>query len=182
MTVDNATETITLSGTVINSDDPSVEFTATITLLNCEGWDAYAAAGNTFQADLCRLGSNKPLLWIMTSWLYCELTGTLTAVATGKDFDGETFSLENDGYTKKVQYGRAANDKDGDLGLSGWYDITRDSNSEEYKGDGNIDITTCQSGACATPQAVLQPMMVIEGAYEEGSNLMRTESEWLHPA
>ena len=174
MTVDNATETITLTGTVRNNDDPTVEFTATVTLFSCEGWDAYVAAGNTFQADFAGLADPSPSV-DHESWLYCELSGTLTAAATGKDFDGETFTLDNSGYTKKVQYGRAANDKDGDLGLSGWYDVTRDSNSEEYRGDGNIDITTCQSGACATPQAVLQPMMVIEGAYEEGSNLMRTE-------
>ena len=174
MTIDNINQELTVAGIVRNSDDPSVEFTVSMKLYNCEGWDAYAAAGNTYAGNYSGLSGPAPVP-DNESWLYCEMTGILTAVAPTKDFHGETFTIENDDYTKKFQYGIAANDKDGDLGMSGWYDVTRDSNGEVYRGDGNTDITSCLSGACNTPTAVLQPTMVIEGAYENNSNLMRTD-------
>ena len=173
LSMDNQNQLVYIEGTVRHTDDPNVAFEVYIKLFNCLNWDAYTAAGYTFQDGYGGLPDPKPTPGY-EEWMYFAMEGTLTAIAPGKDFDGETFTIENENYEKQAQFGRAANDKDGDLGLSGWYDVTRDSNGEVYRGDGNFDVSTCLAGGCNTPVSVVQPMVVIEGAYAESSALMET--------
>ncbi|MCE7996742.1 MAG: HYR domain-containing protein, partial [Roseivirga sp.] len=146
----NADGTATITGTIVNKDDANDSWSVQLNLSDKRDWNDWSALGRSWKGNANTVGTNY------LNWDYYEMDthpsspSTLTGIGsnTGKV---KTLSHRPANLNYGFQVGQAANDKDSDLGMSGWFTYQNDQGNY-VQGDFNLDITNCittiGSGSC----------------------------------
>ena len=177
---DNLNCALMVRGTLVHQlnngdDDPSVKFIVDLNLTQPKNWEGWVDTDGDGTPDVSRdwkaEQSAAQAAEDHTNWGYFDITGTLTAIAPGKAYDGRVFTISRAAGPYAVQLGIGANDKNGNLGLSGWFDLTATGSSGAsftVRGDGNMNVGT------ASPAAILAPLTLLEGAVNPATGYMNT--------
>ncbi len=137
----NPDGTATVTGTIVNKNDANDSWTVQLYLSDKKDWNDWSALGRSWKGNANNVGTNY------LNWDYYVMDtspskpSTLTGLGsnTGKL---KTLSHRPANLNYGFQVGQAANDKDTDLGMSGWFTYQNDQGNYVY-GDFNLDITNC---------------------------------------
>ncbi|MEM7367840.1 MAG: T9SS type A sorting domain-containing protein, partial [Bacteroidota bacterium] len=145
----NANGTATISGKVKLKQDNNVKFDVNILLENRMDWPTWSGLGRTY--------AYKPATQAVASlehvnWDYYEMSAVSNLVGcAGSTYDGDLISLTHKpaDYSMGFQVGFAANEKDDDKGIAGWffYSGTLGGVSVSDWGDMNADLD-CSFSNC----------------------------------
>lgn len=138
----------TITGTVVSKIDTNYKFEIFIELINPRNSLEWFALGRSTQPE------NDPR---GVDWTYWELSPNSKLIGLGK-FAGDVLNLKHEpsDFFKGFQIGKGANDKDDELGISGWFSYEGELQGEPFMagGDINVDIAscteTCKPGALPT--------------------------------
>lgn len=129
-----------LTGEIYNQHDNNKRFAVSVWLTNKRDWNQWSALGRGYKDEANVAGNNYQ------NWSYYEMDATKSNTLTGlADYAGEVLNLAHmpSNYKFAFQVGLAANSKDADYGMSGWFTY---SGSWSGKGDFNLD------GNCSSTQ------------------------------
>ncbi|MEL6193858.1 MAG: hypothetical protein AAFR66_17480 [Bacteroidota bacterium] len=141
--------TALISGRVINSADSSWQWDVHIRLVSERDWTDWSALGRTYKDGAGQVADDNH-----TDWTYWELDEENSYIAgvPGTFWAFDTLFLKHKPSSLKYgfQYGIGANDKNGELGLSGWFDYSFSSGEDwtlDGKGDVNVNVA-CEAVDC----------------------------------
>lgn len=147
--IDNGNGTATITGTVQLKQDPNVKFDVFILLENQMDWSSWSALGRTY--------AYKPATQALAAlehinWDYYEMSDTSHFIGSaGSTYDGDTMAISHkpSDYSMGFQLGLAANEKDNDEGIAGWFHYTATLAGTNYTnwGDMNADLS-CSVSNC----------------------------------
>lgn len=126
--------TALLTGTVAKVDEPCKKYTYSVRLINKSTWTQWEAQGKTFKPN----GNADH-----TSWIYYDLDDANSTFRGIECLDGEILNISQNPADRTVgfQLGDAANLKNSNFGLSGWFFF---EGSRTGKGDYNGNINDCE--------------------------------------
>ncbi|MBI1287085.1 MAG: hypothetical protein GC178_05845, partial [Flavobacteriales bacterium] len=129
------------SGTVYNTSDNNKKWLVDINLENKKNWTQWSATGGQWKGTASIVGSNY------LNWSYYEFAAGSKMVGLG-DWAGKELTITQNSNAPQyaVQVGVAANDKNGNYGLSAWFNFV--GSGESGHGDFNFDIQNCTDGSC----------------------------------
>ena len=126
--------TAQLTGRIVNAADASVKFDVMVDFIDPKTWSEWSAMGGTYKGSFQAAKDNHQ------DWIYSEMVGKIVGTS-GSKYAGMTINLTQRPVNgpHRSQYGKGANDKDGDFGLSTWFYIDSEMFSDK-RGDINVDI------------------------------------------
>ncbi|MFZ6051996.1 PPC domain-containing protein, partial [Halocola ammonii] len=130
-------------GTVENEIDPNQSFEVSIWLENAATWSEWSALGRSYKDDANLAGTNYE------DWTYYELVNGFSTLTGTNDYAGNNLYLEHmpADYYFGWQCGLAANNKNANEGLSGWFTYTGVVGGELVEGHGDVNVDK----ECETP-------------------------------
>jgi hypothetical protein len=149
-----ATGTAHLHGQVYNVDNANESWIMDIDLEDAMGWEQWSADGGSYKDDMGLAGDNY------LDWTYFKLAeGTLTG--TG-DFEGAVLTLTHApaNFTYGFQLGVAANNRNAEYGMSGWFFYDGEINGEAVTGVGDVIVEM----DCCPDQEVTRTWMLTDCA------------------
>ncbi|KYG74409.1 hypothetical protein MB14_04140 [Roseivirga ehrenbergii] len=135
-------KTATVTGTLKNIEDDTDKWTVSLMLTGGADWETWSDKGGKWKGNKYTVRNNY------RDWTYYELaSGTLTG--RGRN-TGEIIQLDHapTDHEYGFQLGDAANDKNGNYGLSGWISYTN-REGKKQQGDFNFNVSDC--GLVAVP-------------------------------
>ncbi|MEM8907297.1 MAG: HYR domain-containing protein, partial [Bacteroidota bacterium] len=128
--------TARLTGTVERVDNPNFKWTYSVNLINKRTWAEWSALGRSFK------GNDNINDEDHTTWTYYEVDNNASTFVGAGNNAGKTLQITHApaDYTYGFQVGLGANLKDGDFGISGWFNF---SGSLSGRGDFNGDLNNC---------------------------------------
>jgi hypothetical protein len=138
-------------GHVINAADPAQGFEVSFWLKNARNWADWSALGRSYKDDL-NLAATSHLDWTYFEMVngFSTLTGTGTLAGSHLSIGHYPFNLYYG-----FQAGLAANAKNGNNGMSGWFHFDGTVNGQSINGHGDINVDqNCTSlpQTCASTQ------------------------------
>ncbi len=153
----HADGTATVTGTIVNINNANDSWAVQLNLIDKKSWTEWSALGRSWKGNAGNVQDNY-LDWdfyIMDT----NPSNPSTLIGLGSNV-GKTKTLSHApaNLNYGFQVGKAANDKDTDLGLSGWFTYQNDQGNT-VQGDFNLDITrtyyTVGDGPCATAEVTI---------------------------
>ncbi|MEM9823572.1 MAG: HYR domain-containing protein, partial [Bacteroidota bacterium] len=131
-----ANGTARLTGVVERVDNANRKWAFTVNLINKRDWSAWSALGRSFKSNNAIEGEDH------TTWTYYELDNNNSTFEGLGANAGKTLQITHapSDYEFGFQVGFGANLKDGDFGISGWFDL---AGSKSGHGDFNGDLNAC---------------------------------------
>ncbi len=151
-----ADSTARVTGRVFNDSLPNWQWDIDFWFINQKDFASWSALGRDVKieyAPASLVNANKP------DWLFWEFDSTRSRIfgVPGTHFDGDTLLIRHNPPNREfgLQYGVAANAKNGNFGMSGWFLF-----SGSYSGYGDINVNaTCGPPPCTlagSSQAICQ--------------------------
>lgn len=138
---DEAAGTAEVFATVYNVDNPDFGWQVHLILANERNWSQWSGLGRSYKNDLNLAGSNY------LDWSYFELQPGSTLTGIGS-LSGSSLALTHAPwhYYYGFQLGVAANNRNANHGLSGWFNYTGTINGESRTGVGDlfVDVNCCE--------------------------------------
>ncbi len=156
LTEDPATGTALVTGVVYNPANANQGWIIEMHLENARDWTAWSALGRGFKDDL---GLGAPY---HEEWTYYEIDNTTSRLIGIGEFDGAELSLAHapTSYYYGVQIGLGANNRNGEYGMSGWFNISGMLNGAQVAGMGDIMTTN----NCCPDQVITRTWTVVDCA------------------
>jgi large repetitive protein len=125
-----------LTGTVAASDNPNQIFNVFIRLENKRNWTEWSALGRDYKDDALLAGNNY------LDWMYYELDGNNSFLVGAGDFEGSILNITHmpANFLFGFQCGLAANNKNANFGMSGWFFYNGILNGSEVSGAGDVNV------------------------------------------
>jgi hypothetical protein len=125
-----------LYGTVVNDMNPSESFIVDFWFQNASDWNTWSAMGRLYKDDLGIAGTNYE------DWTYYEMADGFSTLTGLGDFAGDVLNFYHmpSDYTFGFQIGEAANNKNTNYGLSGWFTYTGTVDGEYVEGHGDVNV------------------------------------------
>ncbi|MEM6265407.1 MAG: Ig-like domain-containing protein, partial [Bacteroidota bacterium] len=143
-----------ITGRMTHVNDPTKKVVVNVWLINNANWAEWDALGRTWKGDASIVGNN------FTNWSFWELDATRSMVMGDPSgaFAGMNFGLTHKPANLMMgfQAGTAANDKNGDQGMSGWFFYSNAAGTRSGNGDFNTSYVSCNPRNAAP---VVSPMM-----------------------
>ena len=138
--VENEDGTAHFSGIVYNTSDSDKRWQVDINLNQKKTWSQWSSTGGQWKGDAGIVGNNYQ------DWSYYSFAAGSKLVGLG-DWAGQELAISQMTGASQyaVQVGVAANDKNGNYGLSAWFDF---SGTQNGHGDFNFDIQSCVEHGC----------------------------------
>ncbi len=125
-----------ISGTVYLPDHPEDKWDIDVWMTAAKNWTEWSATGGGYKGNPSIVGN------MYKTWTYyiLDVTKDNRLIGKGKN-EGEVVFVQHypAGYEYAVQVGKAANDKNGNYGLSVWF--TYEHNGKLMRGDFNLDLS-----------------------------------------
>lgn len=131
-----------LTGEIYNSSDNAKRFEVSVWFNNKRDWAQWSALGRGYKDEANVAGTNYQ------DWSYYEMDASKSNTLTGlSDYAGDVLNLTHKPSNLKFafQVGLAANSKDADYGMSGWFNYTGSWNGH---GDFNLDGSCSSTNQC----------------------------------
>jgi len=134
----NLDGTATVTGTIRNTYDAEDLWTVTLNLENASNWEEWSAMGRKYKRE------GRYVRYQYRDWTYYEMAEGSMLTGAGKN-SGEEIALSHapSDYRYGFQLGDAANLKNANYGLSGWF-FYKNRWGKTVQGDFNLDVTDCQ--------------------------------------
>ncbi|MFZ6051997.1 HYR-like domain-containing protein, partial [Halocola ammonii] len=125
-----------LYGTVVNDMNPSESFYVDFWFQNASDWDTWSGMGRLYKDDLGIAGTNYE------DWTYYEMADGFSTLTGLGDFAGDVLNFYHmpSDYTFGFQIGEAANNKNTNYGLSGWFTYTGTVDGQYVEGHGDVNV------------------------------------------
>jgi large repetitive protein len=125
-----------ITGTVAASNNANQQFFVFIRLENKRNWTDWSALGRDYKDDALLAGNN------FLDWDYYELDGENSFLVGAGDFAGSILNLTHmpANFFYGFQCGLAANNKNANLGLSGWFFYDGWFNGANVSGAGDVNV------------------------------------------
>lgn len=133
----NLDGTATVTGILVSTVDPDDQWTVSLNLENARNWSEWSALGRSYKDEKGLAGKRY------LDWTYYEMAADSKLIGAG-DNAGEEVALTHapSDYRYGFQLGDAANSKNGNYGMSGWFFYTN-RGGKQVQGDFNLDIADC---------------------------------------
>ncbi|MGY6649048.1 collagen-binding domain-containing protein [Wenyingzhuangia sp. IMCC45574] len=130
--------TATLRGTLININDSNDKWSIEYNLKDAKNWNAWKALGRSYKDERRKAGDNYQ------DWAYYILDdATSKLVGLGSNAGQEKpVRHKPASYYYGFQIGQAANSKNTNYGVSGWFEY-QNENNQWVQGDINLDLANC---------------------------------------
>jgi len=134
-----------LTGTIQNSVNSSWQMTVDMYFENGLGWTDWSELGRGYKNDLGLAAGNY------LDWMYYELKPVFSNITGIGTLAGSQLSLQHlpSNYYFGFQVGVAANNKNANDGMSGWFSYSGTFNGEAVAGNGDVNVDR----ACETETA-----------------------------
>jgi large repetitive protein len=125
-----------ITGTVTASNNANQIFNVFIRLENKRNWDEWSALGRDYKDDALLAGNNY------LDWMYYELDGNNSFLVGAGDFAGSILNLTHmpANFLFGFQCGVAANNKNANFGMSGWFFYNGFLNGTAVSGAGDVNV------------------------------------------
>jgi ribosomal protein S26 len=125
-----------ITGTVAASNNANQIFNVYIRLENKRNWADWSALGRSYKDDALLAGNNY------LDWMYYELDANNSFLVGAGDFAGSLLNLNHmpANYFYGFQCGLAANNKNANEGLSGWFTYNGILNGTQVFGQGDVNV------------------------------------------
>ncbi len=131
--------TARLTGSVVNDENPAQGWDIDLHFENQATWAEWEAMGRSYKDDLglAAAGGN---LW--TTWDYYELVNGFSTLTGTGDFAGDVLYLDHmpSSYYFGFQCGEAANNRNSNFGMSGWFTYSGFIGGEAVEGHGDVNV------------------------------------------
>ena len=145
--IKNLDGTATVTGTLVNKQDPNDLWTVTLELSNARNWEDWSALGRSYKGNWWSVRDSY------RDWMYYEMAAGSKLTGAGSNVGKETSITHAPGnLTYGFQLGEKANLMNGNLGLSGAFYYTN-QDGQTQQGDFNLDVTNC--GILPVPEGTL---------------------------
>ena len=137
--VQYADGTAMVTGTIVNGSDPNDIWVAQLNLDQKRNWTEWSGLGRSWKGNANTVGNNYK------DWSYYQMSTSVSSTFTGAGNNAgqvKTITHMPGNYNYGFQVGQAANDKNGNYGMSGWFFYTN-GQGKSVQGDFNMDITSC---------------------------------------
>ena len=135
----NTDGTATVTGTLISTEDSDDRWEVSLSLVNARNWTEWSALGRSYK-DEKGLAGNR-----YQDWTYYEMSADSKLIGAGANIGTEVaLSHAPSSYHYGFQVGEAANSKNGNYGMSGWFFYTN-RQGKTVQGDFNLDVTNCEA-------------------------------------
>ena len=153
--------TATLTGTIVNQAVANWRWEVDIHLHNKMDFASWSALGRTYK------GSSLEALANHANWSYYEMDSTTSRLIGLDNFAGDTLFLSHapTNFLYGFQFGVGANDKNGVLGVSGWFNF-----KGAYTGKGDANTQNFCRGMIPTITA----KVMLEGAFDASTQYMKS--------
>ena len=133
----NLDGTATVTGTIINPLDVTDSWIVTLNLSGAYDWSTWSGMGRSYKDEKGLAGTRYQ------DWTYYEMDQGSNLTGLGRNA-GEVVALTHapSDYRYGFQIGDAANSKNGNFGMSGWFFYTNRA-GKMVQGDFNLDVTEC---------------------------------------
>jgi hypothetical protein len=152
--------TANIIGNIVNIDSATWRWIVDIKLVNRRSWADWSALGRSYKGTTPEALANHP------NWDYYEVDPSSRLMGLNR-FSGDTLYISHapSNMYYGFQFGTGANDKNGEVGMSGWFSYTG-----AYSGAGDVNVINFCRGRIPT----FAGLAVLEGAYDANSTYMRT--------
>ena len=129
-----------VSGMVVNNMNISQGFIVDFWFENTVDWETWSTGLGRSYKDDAGFAAAGGDLW--TTWDYMEMVNGFSTLTGFGDFEGSVLSLNHmpSNYYFGFQCGEAANNKNSNFGMSGWFTYTGIINGEVVSGHGDINV------------------------------------------
>ncbi|MBX7052937.1 MAG: hypothetical protein K1X54_12935, partial [Flavobacteriales bacterium] len=154
-TKDELNGTAHITGHVINTMNPEQGWDLDLKLYSQRNWTQWSALGRSYKDDYGLAGE------YYVDWTYYELDPTSTLTGTGL-LSGSVLTLTHApaDYYYGFQLGLAANNRNAEYGISGWFDYSGNVNGVFESGHGDVNAET----NCCPEQTITRTWRVIDCA------------------
>ncbi|MGY6649049.1 thrombospondin type 3 repeat-containing protein [Wenyingzhuangia sp. IMCC45574] len=131
--------TATLRGVLINVNDVDDKWSIEYNLKDAKNWNAWKALGRSYKNERRKAGDNYQ------DWAYYILDASTSRLVGLGSNDGQVKSVRHkpSSYYYGFQIGLAANSKNANNGVSGWFEY-QNENNQWVQGDINLDLASCE--------------------------------------
>ncbi len=140
--------TATMTGVIVNPSNSNDTWTVQLNLDSKRNWSEWSALGRSWKGNPSNVGDNYK------DWAYYQMSTSVPTTLVGSGINaGQTITLTHmpANYNYGFQVGKAANDKNKNVGMSGWF-FYKNSQNKLVQGDFNLDISsttvTTGTGPC----------------------------------
>ena len=133
--------TATVRGRIVNPNDANDAWSVELNLTDRKDWDQWSALGRSWKGNANKVQDNYK------DWSYYLMDAANPSQLLGEGSNaGQTISITHmpANYRYGFQVGQAANDKNRNFGMSGWFFYTN-RQGKSVQGDFNLDISTCRT-------------------------------------
>ena len=129
--------TATVMGTIVSTEDATDRWVVSLNLTNARNWEEWSALGRSYKDEQNLAGSS------FLDWTYYEMGEGSVLTGAGRNA-GDVIELSHapEDFKYGFQLGEAANSKNANFGLSGWFFYTN-RQGKKVQGDFNLDVTDC---------------------------------------
>ncbi|MGY6649050.1 thrombospondin type 3 repeat-containing protein [Wenyingzhuangia sp. IMCC45574] len=129
----------TLRGTLININDEDDKWSIEYNLKDAKNWNEWKALGRSYKNERRKAGDNYQ------DWAYYILDASTSKLVGLGDNAGQEKPVRHKpaSYYYGFQIGLAANSKNANYGVSGWFEYQNENNNW-VQGDINLDLATCE--------------------------------------
>ncbi|MFT6409601.1 MAG: hypothetical protein ACJA15_000407, partial [Flavobacteriales bacterium] len=129
-----------VSGMVVNNMNSSQGFIVDFWFENTVDWETWSTGLGRSYKDDAGFAAAGGDLW--TTWDYMEMVNGFSTLTGFGDFEGSVLSLNHmpSNYYFGFQCGEAANNKNSNFGMSGWFTYTGILNGQVVSGHGDINV------------------------------------------
>ncbi len=128
-----------LSGMVQNDEAPGQQWEVSIWLENKRDWDEWSGLGRSYKDSFgfAEAGGN---LW--ETWHFYEMVNNFSMLTGAGDLEGNVLYLEHmpSNFYHGFQCGEAANDRNANFGMSGWFTFYGQFEGEFIEGHGDVNV------------------------------------------
>ncbi|MBO6496100.1 MAG: HYR domain-containing protein, partial [Roseivirga sp.] len=133
--------TATVRGRIVNPNDANDAWSVVLNLTDRKDWNQWSALGRSWKGNANKVQDNYK------DWSYYLMDTANPSQLVGEGSNaGQTISITHmpANYRYGFQVGQAANDKNRNFGMSGWFFYTN-RQGKSVQGDFNLDISTCRT-------------------------------------
>ncbi len=152
--------TANIIGNIVNTDSSTWRWIVNMKLINRRSWADWSALGRSYK------GNTPEALANHMNWDYYEVDSSSVLIGLNR-FSGDTLYIRHapSNMYYGFQLGVGANDKNGEIGMSGWF-----SYNGAYTGAGDANVLSFCRGRIPT----FAGLTVLEGAVDQNSTNMKT--------